>query len=411
MRMKRFLVAGLLLVLLAALSGVSAQETTNLVLWHALQDAEGDGLLALIDAFQAANPDVTIEQVFTPSDSLTTNFATAAGSGEGPDMILWANDAAGNWARSGLVLDITSLVDDELRTQVTDSGWGTFTFQDGIYGVPINAKTLAFFYNKSLVPDAPETWADVLAISEDLAADGITGLSFQNGFFHSAGFLFGLDGSLMDADGNATFGADGEGRQAMIDYLTLHQSIYQLTQDEDSGVLIDGTSPLPGFQTGEVAMVYDGIWNLAQYQSDLGDDLGVAIMPALDNGNTPAMFAQTTGFLLNANVADDTAKTDAFVRFAKFVTSPEGQQIGLDEAGWLPVNPAVEIADNEGLAVFAEQFALGTPFPNQPELSQFWTPMGDAISAVGAGAVDPEEAAQAAYDLIQAGIDAMHAES
>lgn len=408
MRLNRFIVAGLLLVLLTALGGVSAQDTTNLVLWHALQDAEGDGLLALIDAFQAANPDVTIEQVFTPSDSLTNNFETAAGAGEGPDLILWANDAAGNWARSGLLLDVSGLVDDELRAQVTDSGWGTFTFEDAIYGVPINAKTLAFFYNKSLVPDAPESWADVIAISEELAAEDITGIAFQNGFFHSAGFLFGLGGSLMDGDGNATFGPDGEGRQGMLDYLALHQMMYQLTQDEDSGVLIDGTSPLPGFQTGEVAMVYDGIWNLAQYQADLGDDLGVAIMPALDNGNVPAMFAQTTGFLVNANLAEDTAKQEAFVKFAKFVTGTEGQQIGLDVAGWLPVNPAVEISDNEGLAVFAEQFALGTPFPNQPELSQFWGPMGDAISAVGAGGATPEDAAQAAYELIQQGIDDMH---
>lgn len=408
MRLHKLLVAGLLVVLLAALGSVSAQDTVNLVIWHALQDAEGDGLLEIVDAFQAANPDVTIEPVFNPSNNLTNNFETAAGAGEGPDVILWANDAAGNWARSGLLLPITDLIDDELRAQVTDSGWGTFTFQGEVYGVPINAKTLAFFYNKSLVPEAPETWADVIAISEDLAEDGITGIAFQNGFFHTAGFLYALGGSLMDEEGNATFGPDGEGRQAMEDYLAFHQMMYNLSLDEDSGVIIDGTSPNPAFQTGEVAMVYDGIWNLAQYQSDLGDDLGVALMPALDNGNVPAMFAQTTGFMVNSNVADDQAKLDAFVKFAKFVTSPEGQMIGMEVAGWMPVNPNVEITDNEGLATFAEQFALGTPFPNQPELSQFWGPMGDAITAVSAGGQTPAEAAQAAYELIQAGIDEIH---
>ncbi|MBZ0290054.1 MAG: extracellular solute-binding protein, partial [Anaerolineae bacterium] len=147
MRLHKLFAVVLMLVLLAALGGVSAQDTTNLVIWHALQDAEGDGALALVEAFQAANPDITIEPVFNPSNNLTNNFETAAGAGEGPDAILWANDAAGNWARSGLLLPITDLVDDELSAQVTDSGWGTFTFQDEIYGVPMNAKTLAFFYN------------------------------------------------------------------------------------------------------------------------------------------------------------------------------------------------------------------------------------------------------------------------
>lgn len=410
MRYARFLMVGLLVVLMAGLlGGVSAQSGSTLVLWHALQDAEADGALAILRAFEAANPGITVEAVYNPSNTLQDSYIAAAGAGEGPDLVLWANDAVGAWAQAGVILDISDWVDDELAAQVTDSGWGTFTFEGGIWGVPINAKTLAFFYNKSLVLDAPETWADVLQISRELAADGIIGLGFQNGFFHSAGFLFGLGGSLMDDDGNATFGPDGEGREAMEAYLQLHQDMYQLSLDPASGVIIDGTSPLPQFQTGDVAMVYDGIWNLAQFESDLGADLGVAVMPALDNGRVPAMFAQTTGIMVNPAMANNETKRDAFVALMKFVTSEEGQRIGLDEAGWLPVNPNIEITDKPNLQVFADQFALGTPFPNRGELSAFWGPMGDAIAAVSAGGETPADATQAAYELIQASIDTMHA--
>ncbi len=410
MRGTKLLALGLLIALLTGLmGGVTAQDEVTLVLWHALQDAEADGALAILEAFQAANPGITVEAVYNPSNTLQDSYITAAGSGEGPDLVLWANDAVGAWVQSNLILDITASVDEELQAQVTDSGWGTFTYEGAIYGVPINAKTLAFFYNKSLVLDAPETWADVLDISSELAADGLIGLGFQNGFFHSAGFLYGLGGSLMDVEGNATFGPDGEGREAMEAYLQLHQDMYQLSLDPASGVIIDGTSPLPQFQTGEVAMVYDGIWNLAQFESDLGDDLGVVVMPALDNGTVPAMFAQTTGIMANSTLADDEAKVNAFITLMKFVTGEEGQRIGLDLAGWLPVNPNVTIDDNPNLQVFADQFALGTPFPNRGELAAFWGPMGDAITAVSAGGETPADAAQAAYDLIQAQIDQIHA--
>lgn len=410
MRVARIFVLGLLVALLAGLiSGVSAQDEVTLVLWHALQDAEADGALAILDAFHAANPGITIEPVYNPSGTIQDSFITAAGAGEGPDMIIWANDSSGSWAQSKLILDITDYVDADLQGQVTDSGWGTFTYEGKLYGVPINAKTLAFFYNKSLVLDAPATWADVLSISKELAADGITGLGFQNGFFHSAGFLFALGGSLMDDSGNATFGPDGAGRDAMEAYLQLHQDMYQLSLDPANGVIIDGTSPLPQFQTGDVAMVYDGIWNLAQFESDLGEDLGVAVMPALDNGAVPAVFAQTTGVMANASLAGDEAKINAFITFMKFLTSEDGQRIGLDVAGWLPVNPNVSIDDNPNLQVFADQFALGTPFPNRAELAAFWGPMGDAITAVSAGGETPADATQAAYDLIQASIDEMHA--
>ncbi|MDX2138442.1 MAG: extracellular solute-binding protein [Chloroflexota bacterium] len=403
--MKKLLwVIALLALLVVPTMSIGAQESVTLTLWHAKQDAEGDALLALIDAFVEANPNITVEQVFNPSGTLQDSFIAAAGAGEGPDMVVWANDSTGPWATAGLLTDLTASVDDALLAQASETAWGTFTYDGSIYGIPYSAKTLAFFYNRALVPEAPETWADVLSISEELAADGLTGLAFQNGFFHSAGFLFSLGGSLMDENGDAAFAPDSEGRTALEAYLQFHQDMYNLSQDPDSGVVIDGSSPNPGFQTGEVAMVYDGIWNLAQFESDLGDDLGVALMPALDNGEVPALFAQSEGFYVNATVAEDPAKLEAVLAWATFVTSVEGQTIASEVGGLLPVNPAVEV-ENPNLQIFAEQFALGTPFPNRAELGAFWGPMGDAITAVGAGGETPAAAAEVAYDLIQTQID------
>jgi arabinogalactan oligomer/maltooligosaccharide transport system substrate-binding protein len=390
-----------------AFGAVSAQDT-SLVLWHAKQDAEGDALLALID-YCAENYGVSVEQVFNPSNTYQDSVRNAITTGEGPDMIIWANDWAGELANNGQIAPVTDLVTDELRANASDTAWGLFSYNDDVYGIPYSAKTLAFFYNRALVPDAPATWADVLSISEELAADGVTGLAFQNGFFHSAGFLYSLGGSLMDADGNANFAADTDGAAAMDAYLQLHQDMYNLAQNPDSGVVIDGASPNPGFQQGTVAMVYDGIWNLAQFEQDLGDDLGVALMPALDNGSVPALFAQGEGFMMSAGAAEDQAKVDAFGQWAACVTSVEGQTIAAEQGGLLPVNPAVEV-DSENLAVFAEQFALGTPFPNRPELSQFWGPMGTAIEDVSAGGMAPADARVKAYDAIQTGIDDMHAQ-
>ncbi len=409
MKMKGLLgiAAGAMLAAMAV-GTVGAQDSASLVLWHAKQDAEGDALLALID-FCADNYGVTVEQVFNPSNTYQDSVRSAISTGEGPDMLIWANDWAGELADAGSIAPVTSLITDELHANASDTAWGLFTYNDDVWGIPYSAKTLAFFYNRALVPDAPETWADVLAISEELALDGVTGLAFQNGFFHSAGFLYSLGGSLMDADGNANFAPDTEGAAAMDAFLQLHQDMYNLAQDPASGVVVDGASPNPGFQQGDVAMVYDGIWNLAQFEQDLGDDLGVSIMPALDNGNVPALFAQGEGFMLSAAAAADEAKTAAFSSWAACVTSVEGQTIAAEEGGLLPVNGAVEV-DDPNLAVFGEQFALGTPFPNRAELSQFWGPMGEAITAVSSGGQTPAEARATAYDLIQTGIDSMHAE-
>ncbi len=401
---KLVLVATVMALLAALVMGsVQAQEDVTLVLWHAKQDAEGDALLALIAAFEAANPGIKIEQVYNPSNTIQDSFIAAAGSGEGPDMIIWANDAVGQWQPSGIIAPITDAIDDDLRGQVSETGWGTFTYEGDVWGVPFSAKTLAFFYNKAFVPDAPETWAEVLELSAELATEGVTGLAFQNGFFHSAGFLYALGGALMNDDGTAAFEPETPGFDAMVAFLQFHQDMYNLAQDEASGIVVDGASPNPGFQTGTVAMVYDGIWNLAQFESDLGPDLGVAIMPALDNGVVPALFAQSEGFYANAKLANDEAKLAAFIAWGRFITSDEGQTIAATEGGLLPINPAVQV-ENPNLQVFSEQFTLGTPFPNRPEMGAFWGPMGDAISAVSDGGEDPAVAAADVYDLISASI-------
>ena len=80
----------LILVVLLALGSLPtlAQDSVNLVLWHAWKDAEGDGLLAMIEAFEAANPGITIEQVYNNDQTIQDSFIAAAGAGEGQDMII-----------------------------------------------------------------------------------------------------------------------------------------------------------------------------------------------------------------------------------------------------------------------------------------------------------------------------------
>ena len=409
--MKRLLVFALLGVLLvAAFGSVQAQDATTLVVWHSKQDAEGDAVLGIFDYCMEQNPGLTIEAVYTPDATLRDSFQSAAGAGEGPDFIITANDNAGIFSNAGLLMPLDALLTEEVLANVSDTGWGMFQVGGEQFGIPFSAKTLAFFYNKALVPDAPATWADVLAISEELAADGITGLAFQDGTFHSAGFLHALGGQWLTEDYNANFAPGTEGGDAMVAFLQFLQDTYNLAQDPNSGVVIDGSSPNPGFQTGTVAMVYDGIWNLAQFESDLGDDLGVAVMPALDNGNVPGMFAQGDGFFANARNAGDPAKEAAIAAFAACVTSAEAQTIAATEGGLLPVNPAVPL-ENPNLVTFGEQFALGFPFPNVAELGQFWAAIDNARSRVEAGGEDPATVAADLQTAVQTGIDNLRAGS
>jgi arabinogalactan oligomer/maltooligosaccharide transport system substrate-binding protein len=393
----------------APIPGVSARaNVVHLVLWHAKQGAQLDALQALITMFQGTHPSITIEPVYYANGTLQDTFAKSS-TDQRPDMILAGSDAVGLWASAGLIGDIGASIPDGLKAQVSPMAWELFNYNDGLYAVPYHAQTLAFFYNKTLVPSAPATWADLLSSAQQVHSNHakVMGLAFQNGFFQSAGFLFALGGQLIDSDGNATFGDGSDGAAAMDAYLQFQQDMNKLGQDATSGVIVDASSPNPGFEDGTVAMLYDGLWNLAQYETDLGDKLGVSTMPALDNGKAPAPFAQGEAFSLSASASTDDSKMQAFIEWGKYVTSVSIQATALKQGSFLPVNPAVKL-DDPNLKVFADQFALGTPFPDRPETWWFWGEMDDAITAVETGSKSPDQARHDAYANIQKEIDAMH---
>ena len=376
------------------------------MLWHAQQGTQAEALQTLINAFQKVYPAVTVSAVSYASGTLPAAFARAEPD-QRPDMLLAANDTVGFWANAGLIKDLRGVIPEALKSQTSATIWSLFQFHDGLYGVPYSAQTLAFFYNKALVATVPTTWAEVLSSAQQIYAGDatVTGLAFQNGFFESAGFLFALGGQLVDVDGNIAFADNSDSAVAMDAYLQFQKDMSALGRDSSSGLIIDLSSPNPGFEAGRVAMIYDGLWNLALYEQEIGDNLGVSIMPALDNGSVPAMFVQGSGFYLNAS-ADD-AKISAFLDWSKFVTSTAGQTIALKQGGFLPVNSSVRLEDPR-LKTFADQLALGTPFPNQPEICEFWAPLSNAIMAVTTDDQSPDQARIDAYRAIQEKLDTLH---
>ncbi|MBI1259760.1 MAG: extracellular solute-binding protein [Chloroflexi bacterium] len=397
-----------LLVCFLVVGGVSAREEdiVHLMLWHSQQGAQANALQALINAFQNVYPTITITPIFYASGTLPAAFASVEPE-QRPDMLLAANDSVGFWVNAGLVKDLSVTISGSLKSQASITAWSLFQFKEDFYAIPYSAQTLAFFYNKALVPTIPTTWGDVLAAAQQVHADhtNITGLAFQNGFFQSAGFLFAQGGQLLDLDGNAAFADGSDGAAALDKYLLFQKDMSALGRDVSSGVIVDASSPNPGFEAGTVAMIYDGLWNLTQYEQDLGDNLGVSTMPVLDNGKVPAMFVQGQGFYLAASADDVT--TRAFIDWGKFVTSVAGQTIVLRQGGLLPVNPTVQ-PDSPNLRAFADQIALGTPFPNRQEISEFWGPLSDAITAVVTGDKSPDQARHDAYIAIQTALDALH---
>lgn len=150
--------------------------------------------------------DVTVTQI--NFDQLKDQYAQQAPSGQGPDILLGANDWSGEWVTNGLVAPI-DLGDN--RTNFNPAAVNAFTIDGQTYGVPVATENIIMFRNTDLAPDSPATINAMAETGLQLQKDGKTqfpiGLQVgdKGDAYHAFPFLSAAGGYFFggpDADGN-----------------------------------------------------------------------------------------------------------------------------------------------------------------------------------------------------------------
>ena len=360
-----------------------AGPSGTVTLWHAYGtgSAEEDAMTAIVENARAEYPDLTIEVLQIPFDQIFNKWQTEVAAGEGPDMFIAPNDDLGNMARAGLVLDITDHLEGRLD-DVVDTGVAGMEVNGRLYGVPESAKAVALYYNKSMV-DAPPTTAEELLAA---VQDGNALIQNQNAY-HLFGWWSAFGGEILSADGTV---ACPSGEEGFVEAMQFQLDL----KDAGAQFETDGGRADSLFRNGEVAMIINGPWTLGDYRTDLGDDLGVAPIPA---GSAPAgALNGIDGFYINPN----SGNADSAIELALFLSSGEQAQMYTDMAGHVPIRPSVTIAD-ANVAGFAEASNVGTPRPQTASFGNYWGPFGDMVTKVIEGVATPEEGVAEACENFQ----------
>jgi arabinogalactan oligomer/maltooligosaccharide transport system substrate-binding protein len=165
----------------------------------------------------------------------------------------------------------------------------------------------------------------------------------------------------------------------------------------DSGTAITDVSDgwenmMSGFAEGEVAMMINGPWAIADAQAALGDDLGVAPVPA---------GSQTQGAPLggwNYGVYAGTPDADASLEFVRYMSSAATQQRITEELSLLPTRMSVydvdSVANNEMVQFFRPAVDTAHERPWIPQAQSLFDPLKISIQAMLTGSASPEQAAR-----------------
>jgi len=307
-------------------------------------------------------------------------------AGEGPDIFIAPHDQIGSFIDGGLIspIDLGAKADSFVPSTLT-----AFTYNSELYGMPYSSENVAFFRNADLVPEPVETLDDMVAVCNDLIAEGAIEncTVFPNTNYHIfalntafGGYIFG-----QDADGNylpEDVGLDSEGFIASGDF------IQQLVTDGLVPATADDPTANALFSEGKIPFIINGPWALNAYR-DAGVNYVVDPIPAGSAG-PGAPFSGVQGFVVNA-LSEQQLLAQTFL--TELVASDEIMQAFQDQDPRIPAwATTLEAVDDADIAGFGAISPYASPMPNIPQMGAVWGSWGDSIQVIMNGEQTAEEA-------------------
>ncbi|MFD7652779.1 extracellular solute-binding protein [Actinosynnema sp. NPDC059797] len=327
-------------------------------------------------------------------DQALNNYRTAAQGGQGPDVFRAEVAWVPQLAKLGYIVDLTGT---ELAGDTSDfleTPLGSTKFEGKSYGVPQVTDSLALFYNKKLLADAgvepPKTWDEVKAAAAKLGGEKT--IFINNDAYYALPFIYGAGGDLVDAEAKKIVVNSDENVKAL-------ETAKGLLDAKAATTALDPANSYnnmqAAFTSGEVAMVVNGPWSVADYLKGAAftdaANLGIAPVPGETAGEGSAPVGGH-----NYVIRQGTKAKDSAVKFVACMSSVESQVTVAKELGLLPTRKsAYENADvkaNEVVSAFEPVVTAAHARAWIPEGGQLFDPLKIAYADFLAGKKDAKTA-------------------
>ncbi|MFC7386446.1 ABC transporter substrate-binding protein [Sphaerisporangium rhizosphaerae] len=300
---------------------------------------------ALFDAFQKANPGITVKPLDIPADDYSEKVTTMLAGGDRTDVLAMKTltDYARHASR-GQLLEVTDLAKAPDGAKL--AGLPAYDLQGKYYALPFRHDFWLLYYNKKYFKEAglpqPEalTWDQYASLARRLTKGD--GAKKVYGAYHHTWR------SVVQAIAAAQTGGDQLGG----DYGFFADQYKMALALQKEGVVLDfGTATSQHsdyrtmFETGAAAMMPMGTWYAAgviqaKKKGATDVDWGLAPLPQRPGATGVTTFGAPTAFAVNSR----SEHADAARKFVAFAASRAGAQ-AIVKVGVVPALQAPEITD------------------------------------------------------------------
>jgi multiple sugar transport system substrate-binding protein len=292
------LVVGTMIAAAAATAGSAHRSSpTKLTIWVGWSAGhELTSFKKLIDEYNRNHSDVSVKVVGGIDDN---KIVAAIRSGTAPDVVSSFNSYnVGNYCGSGGWIDLSPLLKkDHIPASTFPSATWYYTGYGGKHcALPLLADVYGLYYNKKLFKAAgitrpPRTISELAADAKKLTVRDSSGNIKVAGFDPVIGFyentperwIQAFGGKWIDAKGHSLIGSNGawakwaKWQKSLVDWYGYSKLVRFQAQP------IDEFTPSQAFETGKLAMNFDGEWRVAFIQHEHPElDYGTAPMPVDD---------------------------------------------------------------------------------------------------------------------------------
>jgi multiple sugar transport system substrate-binding protein len=307
---------------------------------------------ALVAAWNAANPDRSINLTYIEHSEMVPKLAQAIASGDVPDLMGLDLIYGPQFESAGQLEDITDLIGSEPTLATASPGHvKVSTFDGRLYGVPLYADVSVLFWNKGLFKEAgldPEKPPTNLTELHDMAA-AITALGGGKFGYYLAGNCAGCNiftfAPMIWASGGKVEPANCEDEPLTGDNLPTVLEWARMMHKEghiDPAAQAEtGATFAEVFGSGNVGIMGTGNFNVVLAKQQKPDiDLGVTLIPGLETGQVSSFAGGDI-----VTIPKGSKRIADAVDFMKFILSDEVQVQQYAKLGNMTTRS--DMADNE----------------------------------------------------------------
>lgn len=313
--------------------GSSGKTTITYLSWETEEVAR-----PLIEAFEAANPDISIDFSYsTPTAGYFQTLQTRIAGNQQPVVHRINPETKERLIGEGLVVDLT---DEPFLAAVADANLRAYEADSRIYGASFGAWAAGVVYNKDLLAQVgadgvPGTWDEFLSLCKQLKDAGLT--PYRESVQDIPSMFQAFLGAGYDVAGDTEgekkiFSGESTFVQEWPVPLKQWYRVYEEGIVGAESISLTGTQIKEDFVAGNLAMFVTGPWDIPDLTAS-GINWGISPMPAAPGGEPFATGAPDPGFAISSKA--EGAELEAAKAFITFLASQDGLKLAADNIGTL----------------------------------------------------------------------------